>query len=200
MNAQPLFAQLREALRRREPKTLGALPPGVIRASVLVPFFEKDGEPYLLFLKRPEGDYRHAGQIAFPGGKRDGDESALDCALREAQEEVGLAPSDVEVIGTLDEYDTVVTGFRITPFVGLVPYPYEFRPAPREVERLIEVPLRALLDPAVHHTERREAFGQVLTVHYYSVGNDLIWGVTGGMLTPLLEIVRGLPEAAARQG
>ena len=156
-------------------------------------------EPHLLFLKRPEGDYRHAGQIAFPGGKRDAGESALDCALREAQEEVGLASSDVEVFGALDEYDTVVTGFRISPFVGLMPYPYELRPAPREVERLLEVPLRALLDPAVFHCEQREAFGRLLAVHYYSVGTDLIWGVTGGILTPLLEMVRGLP-AAARQG
>ncbi len=199
MSAQPLFAQLREALRQRAPKSLGELPPGVQRASVLAPFFEKQGEPHLLFLKRPEGDYRHAGQIAFPGGKRDAGESALDCALREAQEEVGLAPSDVEVFGALDEYDTVVTGFRISPFVGLMPYPYELRPAPREVERLLEVPLRALLDPAVFHCEQREAFGRLLAVHYYSVGSDLIWGVTGGILTPLLEMVRGLP-AAARQG
>lgn len=194
MSALALFAELRGALRLRAPASLGALPPGVRAASVLVPFFERQGEAHLLFVKRPEGDYHHAGQIAFPGGKRDGDESALDCALREADEEVGLAPADVEVLGQLDEYDTVVTGYRVTPFVGIVPHPYPLRPEPREVERLIEVPLATLLDPAIFRREEREAFGRLLPIYYYSVGPDLIWGVTGGMLTPLLEIVRGLPS------
>jgi 8-oxo-dGTP pyrophosphatase MutT (NUDIX family) len=194
MSARALFDELRAALRQRVPGTLGALPPGVLQASVLVPFFEKQNEAHLLFLKRPEGSYRHAGQIAFPGGRREAGETALACALREAQEEVGLSPADVEILGPLDEFDTVVSGFRVTPFVGIIPFPYPLRPDPREVERLIEKPLRSLLDPGVFHTEPREALGLRRLVHFYDVGPDLIWGVTAGMLTPLLELIRTLPS------
>lgn len=190
----PLFAELRAALAARTPKSLGELPTGTRRASVLVPFFDAGGAPHLLFLKRPEGQYLHAGQIAFPGGKRDGDESAFECALREAQEEVGLTMGDVEVLGELDEFDTVVTEFRITPIVGLIPHPYDFRPDPFEVERLITVPLSRLLDSSLFKQEWRRALGRLLPVYYYTVDEDVIWGVTGGMLTPLLELVRTLPS------
>lgn len=187
MTPRELFACLGAALRTHAPTSLGTLPDGVARASVLVPLFEKDGEAHLLFLKRPEGDYRHAGQIAFPGGMRDGEETPLACALREANEEVGLAASDVTLLGELDEFDTVVTGFRVSPIVGVIPYPYPFRPDPVEVERLIEVPVAKLLDPAIRRVEGR--------VYFYTVGNDLIWGVTGGMLTPLLELIRRIGGA-----
>lgn len=192
-----LFDELRSALAAQAPRRLGELPSGARRASVLVPFFEAGGAPHLLFLKRPDGQYRHAGQIAFPGGKRDGDETALDCALREATEEVGLAREDVEILGELDEYDTVVTGFRVNPLVGVIPYPYEFKPDPFEVERLITVPLARLLDRSIFREEGRSALGRLWPVYYYRVGEDVIWGVTGGILTPLLEMIRALPSRPA---
>ncbi len=191
--SQALFEQLRAAVQQRPPRRLGPPRSEVALASVLIPFFERDGEPWLLFVKRPDGSYRHAGQIAFPGGKRDGGETALQCALREAQEEVGLDPKDVEVYGELDEYDTIVTGFRITPIVGKMPYPYPLKPDPFEVERIIEVPLARLLDLGILRTELRKAFGLEIPVYYYQVGDDLIWGVTAGMLTPLLGMIRELP-------
>ncbi len=194
MTWHPLFGELRAALAARAPKSLGELPEGTRRASVLVPFFDAGGSPQLLFLKRPEGEYLHAGQIAFPGGKRDGDESAFDCALREAREEVGLAAGDVEVLGELDEFDTVVTSFRITPIVGVIPHPYDFRPDPFEVERLITVPLSRLLDSSLFKQEWRRALGRLLPVYYYTLDGVVIWGVTGGMLTPLLELIRTLPS------
>jgi 8-oxo-dGTP pyrophosphatase MutT (NUDIX family) len=194
MTVHPLFAELRATLAARRPRSLGELPDGTKRASVLVPFFQAGGAPHLLFLKRPEGQYRHAGQIAFPGGKRDGEESAVDCALREAMEEVGLSPSDVEVLGELDEFDTVVTGFRINPIVGVIPHPYAFKPDPFEVERLITVPVSRLLDRTIFRQELRRALGRLLPVYYYTVDGDVIWGVTGGMLAPLLELVRTLPS------
>lgn len=189
-----LFGELREALARRPPVRLGPPPAGVLPASVLVPFFLREDEPHLLFVKRPDGDYPHAGQVAFPGGKRDGDEDALACALRETEEETGLDPADVTLLGELDDYDTVVTGFRVTPVVGVIPFPYPFRPQPREVERLIEAPLRTLLDPAKLRTVTGELFGRVRPVHFYEVGIDVVWGVTAGMLGPLLELLRGLPS------
>jgi len=190
----PLFQELREALAARAPLRLGAVPYQATPASVLVPFYEEGGEAKLLFLKRPDGEYRHAGQIAFPGGKRDAGETAQDCALREAQEEVGLAPGDVQILGELDEYDTVLSGFRITPIVGIIPAPYPFKPDAHEVERLIHVRLEDLLDRGRFREELRELFGRMWPVFYYSVGPDVIWGVTAGILTPLLDIVRTLPS------
>lgn len=194
MTRLALFDELRSALAARAPRRLGELPSGVRRASVLAPFFDVGGAPHLLFLKRPDGDYLHAGQIAFPGGKRDGEETAVDCALREAREEVGLAPEDVEILGELDEYDTVVTGFRVSPIVGVIPYPYELKPDPFEVERLIQVPLARLLDRSIFRKEGRSALGRLWPVYFYRIGEDVIWGVTGGILTPLLEIIRSLPS------
>ena len=186
-----LFDELKDALAAREPLRLGDSPSSR-PASVLVPFYEQGGEAYLLFLKRPEGQYAHAGQVAFPGGKREEGESALQCALREAQEEVGLEPGDAELLGELDDFDTVVTGFRVRPVVAVIPSPYPFRPDPREVERLIHIPLARLLDPSIFRAEEREAHGRKWPVYYYSTGPDVVWGVTAGMLTPLLGIVRGL--------
>jgi 8-oxo-dGTP pyrophosphatase MutT (NUDIX family) len=197
MKRLALFDELKAALAAREPVRLGPLEPGVRPASVLVPFYEQDGEAHLLFLKRPEGEYRHAGQVAFPGGKREPGETALACALREASEEVGLSAKDVEVLGEFDEYDTVVTSFRVTPIVAVIPFPYPLRPDPREVEKLLFVPVAKLLDPGIFREEIRQAFGRSWKIYYYDVGPDPVWGVTAGMLRPLLEIVRPLPCMAA---
>ena len=196
MSAAALFDELAVALARRAVTTLGPLPSGTRAASVLVPFFEKDGAPHLLFVKRPEGNYRHAGQIAFPGGKRDeGDRDALAVALREAQEEVGVAPADVKLLGRLDEYDTVVSSFRVTPWVGVIPHPYPLVPDAREVERLVEAPLATLLDRGLFREEERLTPSGPRTIFYFAVGDDVIWGVTAAILVPLLDLVRELPSA-----
>jgi len=188
-----LFDELEDALAGRTPVRLQPSPSSR-PASVLVPFYEQGGEAHLLFLKRPDGQYAHAGQVAFPGGKREEGESPLQCALREADEEVGLAPADARILGELDDFDTVVTGFCVRPVVAAIPFPYPFRPDPREVERLIHIPLARLLDPSIFKQEDREAFGRRWPVYYYTVGPDVVWGVTAGMLTPLLKIVRDLPS------
>lgn len=192
MSRLALFDRLEQALSERQATTLASVAPGTQPASVLVPFYEQGGEPHLLFLKRPDGQYRHAGQIAFPGGKREEGETSVACALREAGEEVGLDAKDVRILGELDEYDTVVTSFRVRPIVGVIPSPYPFRPDPREVERLIHVPLARLRDPAALRIESRVWNGKSYPVHFYSVGADVIWGVTAGMLRPLLAILDAL--------
>lgn len=194
MKPQELFHRLGATLATRPFRSLGALPVGVRDAAVLVPFFEKAGEAHLLFVKRPDGDYRHAGQIAFPGGVRDPDEAPVPCALREAKEEVGLNEADVHVLGRLDEYDTVVTGFRVSPVVGVIPYPYPLTPDPFEVERLIEVPVTTLLDPAVVRVEHHKLHGDIRPIWFYQAGRDLIWGVTAGMLAQVLDIVRAVSK------
>jgi 8-oxo-dGTP pyrophosphatase MutT (NUDIX family) len=132
----------------------------------------------------------HAGQIAFPGGARDPeDETPLHAALREADEELGIPPHAVTVLGQLDEVPTL-TEFRIAPFVGLVPASLPFRPSPHEVAEVFEVPLRHLLAPGVHRTEKREAAGRVWDVDFYPWGHHTIWGATARIVRNLLLRVR----------
>ena len=195
------FEDLRAALAGRAPRRLdpAAISPeylqteGALRpAAVLVPLFEKDGAAHVLLTRRRADLRRHAGQISFPGGRIDeGDESTLSAALREAQEEVGLDPRRVEVLGELSEQLVVVTGFRLTPWVGRVPYPYPFAPHPGEVEEILEVPLDLLARPGAHRTETREAFGMLHEVHFFSLGRDTVWGATARVLSELLAIWRG---------
>src|SRR5438046_2129120 len=111
-------------------------PPGKTAAAVLVPLLAVDGAPSLLFTRRSNLMPHHQGQIAFPGGRHhpDADADLAATALREAQEEIGLDPADVHLLGPLDDIETVATRFVITPFVGVAPHPYDFRPSPDEAE------------------------------------------------------------------
>ena len=121
------------------------VPPGpLIRAAVLVPIVDH-GEPYLVFAQRSERVGQHAGQISFPGGRIDPDDpDDLQAALREAEEEIGLARSAVEPLGMLDDTETFATQFVITPWVGVVRQPVVWQPDGHEIEKVIEVPVAAL--------------------------------------------------------
>ncbi|HVP69457.1 MAG TPA: CoA pyrophosphatase [Anaeromyxobacteraceae bacterium] len=174
---------LPEAYRRSE----GALRP----AAVLVPLFERHGELQVLLTRRRPDLRLHPGQISFPGGRLDpGDPDTLAAALREAREEVGLEPARVEVIGRLSETLVVVTGFRLTPWVGVVPYPYPWAPDPGEVAEVLEVSLAGLARPDAHWTEPREAHGMLHEVHFFALGKDTIWGATARILFELLSLGR----------
>lgn len=191
------LAELRAALRARTPGRLdlAAISQEYLRsegglrtAAVLVPLFEKGGAVNVLLTRRGSGLRRHASQISFPGGRVDPGESTLAAALREAEEEVGLAPERVEVLGELSEQLVLVTGFRLTPWVGRVPYPYPFAPHPGEVEEILEAPLELLARPGAHRTETMEAFGMEHQVHFFSLGQDTVWGATARVLSELLAI------------
>lgn len=172
------------SISREYLRSEGALRP----AAVLVPLFEKDGTPHVLLTRRGADLRRHASQISFPGGRVDPGESTLAAALREAKEEVGLAPERVEVLGELSEQLVLLTGFRLTPWVARVPYPYPFAPHPGEVDEILEVPLDHLARPGAHRTETREAFGMVHEVHVFLLGQDTVWGATARVLSELLAI------------
>jgi 8-oxo-dGTP pyrophosphatase MutT (NUDIX family) len=189
MTVDELVAVTRERLgaRRRRVVEPGALIP----AAVLVAIVDR-GEPCLLFTKRTERVGQHKGQISFPGGTMcDADRTFLDCALRECEEEIGLAPASVEPLGMLDDTETVATRFVITPFVGRVEPPAAWRPDGEEIERVIEVPWSALTDPRTVREEIWQSNGAPRSMYFYDWRGDTIWGATARILTQYLDIVRG---------
>ncbi len=160
-----------------------------VPAAVLVPVVDRPDGPTLMFTQRTAHLHDHAGQISFPGGRVDeGDVDRVATALREAQEETGLDPVRVHIVGLLPEYD-IPTGFRVTPVVGWIEPPFEVRPDPFEVADVFEVPLEFFLDPANHQRHQDMKNGRVR--HYYSMpyGERNIWGATAGMLYSLYQIV-----------
>ncbi|HYJ51677.1 MAG TPA: CoA pyrophosphatase [Allosphingosinicella sp.] len=157
---------------------------GITLAAVLVAVVDRP-EPTVLLTLRPETMRKHPGQISFPGGRIDpGDDGPIGGALREAQEEIGLPPEAVEVIGLADVYRTV-TGFEVTPVVGIVPPDLPLAPHPGEVADLFEAPLHYLLDPA--HQHERTAFWRGRERHYYEIDYEgrRIWGATAAMIVNL---------------
>lgn len=186
--------RLRVLLAERAPRDLPdppvpALPEGgFARASVLVPLFEHEGRAHVLLTRRRADLRRHAGQVSFPGGRIEPGEAPLAAALREAEEEVGLPPPRVEVLGRLDEALVLATAFRLTPWVGVVPYPFPYRANPAEVDALLYVPVAELAREGVHRTEARQAYGETLQVHYYDLPAVTVWGATGRVLNQLLTL------------
>jgi len=190
-----LFQKLKARLHRDPGKALH-LPGAQLRESaVLAPLFLREGEPWLLFTKRPTTLRRHAGQISFPGGARDDeDPTPLHTALRETQEELGIPEERVEVLGMLDEIPTI-TSFRIVPFVGAIPADFPLRPNPEEIAELIEVPVRALLSPTLPRVEMWNVMEKEREVYFYDYGAHVIWGATARILKDLLAIIRELTPA-----
>lgn len=193
----PLFSQLQQRLREQPGRALN-LPGLELRESaVLVPLFEREGEPWALFTRRPKTLRSHAGQISFPGGSRDpADPTPLHAALRETSEEVGIPPDQVEVLGMLDEMPTV-TRYRIQPFVGVIPGEIELSPNPAEIDVVIEVPLRHLLQPATQRTETWRRGEEEHLVYFFDYREHVIWGATARILVDLFQRARGLPAFEA---
>lgn len=153
-------------------------------AAVLIPIINR-AEPTVLFTRRTDTLRRHAGQVAFPGGRIDpDDEGPVAAALREAHEEIALPPAEVRVLGTLDRYETG-TGYAITPVVGLVPPDLPLVPCEAEVAAIFETPLAHLLDPANH--QLREAEWQGRLRRYYAIDWEThhIWGATAAIIVNL---------------
>jgi len=186
-------AALRERLKRNPPafsvygdddrrESVAAVPTA---AAVLVPIVERPSGLTVIFTRRTAHLKAHSGQVSFPGGRAEPEDPTPEfTALREAQEEIGLAAERVEVLARLPDYHTR-TGFRVTPVVALVTAPVELVPDPREVEEVFEVPLAFLLDPANHRRETRELQGRSVGYYVMRYGTHTIWGATAGMLVNL---------------
>ncbi len=164
--------------------------PGYRQAAVLLPLYESEAGPHLVLTKRTNLVPTHKGEISFPGGgfeEADGD--LLATALREAQEEIGLDPEDVEVLGTLDDTATVSSRHVVRPVVGFIPHPYPYRLDPFEIERLIHLPISALLCGAPFREEIWEREGRPVTVFFYEHDGDTVWGLTARILKQFVEVV-----------
>ncbi|MFL9923368.1 CoA pyrophosphatase [Herbaspirillum lusitanum] len=161
-------------------------------AAVLMPIVMRETGLTMLFTQRTADLKDHAGQVSFPGGRTEEfDASAIDTALRETEEEIGLARSHVEVIGAMPEYFTG-TGYRVTPVAGLIKPPFEVLADPREVAEIFEVPLAFLMDGMNHQRRTVELPEQMGRRTFYTMPYDrfFIWGATAGMLRNLFHFLR----------
>ena len=177
-------ATLREPLRRalalRQARKI--TPGATTAAAVLLPLFERDGEAHVWLVRRPTTMRSHAGQVAFPGGKSDAaDESLLDTALREADEELAIPRAGVDVLGALDDTLTI-TGFMISPYVGWISHEVEPRPNPSEVARAFAAPLGAFFAPP----------SGVLPWRGWTIDGELVWGATAAIVRGFVGLLREL--------
>ena len=158
-------------------------------AAVLVPVTDRP-EPGVILTQRTQSLRRHAGQVAFPGGRVDPDDAdAVAAALREAEEEIGLLPAAVEVIGAADRYRTV-TGYEVTPIVGVVPPDLTLTPSEAEVASVFEAPLAFLLDHANHRRAEMDWKGQTRSYWEIRWNDQRIWGATAAMIVNLARRLR----------
>ncbi|MEE8381398.1 MAG: CoA pyrophosphatase [Thermodesulfobacteriota bacterium] len=190
--------KLKELLLQRKRKVI--FDNHLKRSAVLIPFFIKDGEYHILFIKRSQEVENHKGEISFPGGLCEkGDEGPEETALRESFEETGIHPQDVRLLGTLDDMKTISTNYRVTPIVGVIPYPYSFTLQKAEVDEIITIPLNHLFDEENGGEEPVTRDGKTYRGYVYHYNQDLIWGATARILKNLLDIMINLKDTCSSQ-
>jgi len=191
--------QLQAALAQRQKKQI--IDPTRLKSAVLVPIYWREGQYYILFTKRSEDVATHKGQISFPGGTYEEDDvTLLNTVLRESEEEIGLATSDIEVLGEMDDTVALVSNYIISPFVAAIPWPYHFKVDGREIARIIEVPVPSLLDGNNIYNETMMADGATLRECSYHYQGDVIWGATARILTQFLGIFGPMVDGNASDG
>ncbi|HLQ28333.1 MAG TPA: CoA pyrophosphatase [Ktedonobacteraceae bacterium] len=165
--------------------------PHARKAAVLLGLFEREGQTCLVFIRRSSSLRTHGGEIAFPGGGAESTDSSLVMtALREAQEEIGLDPANVEVLGVLHPVFTVVSNYLVVPVVAFLPQGLGMmRLQASEVTEIILAPLHKLADPTIFHTEKWTRDRQARTIYFYDYGSYRIWGVTARVLNDLLTVI-----------
>lgn len=163
-------------------------------AAVLIPLYQDRGEWHVLLTERTDMVEDHKGQVSFPGGRvDDGDASRVETALRETEEEIGVRRAEVRVLGQIDELLTV-TQYRVTPIVGVIPWPHDFRISGDELSEVFGVPLRWLADPSNLEIKLFDhpILGSQVPVFFFHFGVHTIWGVTARIIVNFLEVARPL--------
>lgn len=166
---------------------------GSKEAAVLIAIYDHARAPGIVFTERRRDLPRHPGEISFPGGKPHAGEELVDAALRESHEEIALHPGEVEIVGALPPVSTVVTGYKVSPFVGLIRSGLPLSPDPAEVERLVELRIDDLL--AGFEMRRMVRRGIPFRSPTYTVGDDFIWGATARILQDFLARIESLALA-----
>ena len=185
----PMIEEIRKTLAAR--KKMSIVDSSLTDSAVLLPIYQKDGKCHIIFTKRADHLTHHKGQISFPGGgHHEDDKTPLETALRESYEERGLKETDVQILGELDDAATVTSLYRIVPFVGLIPYPYDFKIDRFEVDEVFGLPLEGLLNNANRQEEEMVYGDKVIRVYTYELSGRYIWGATAWILNQFLEILR----------
>jgi 8-oxo-dGTP pyrophosphatase MutT (NUDIX family) len=190
------------------------LPPGVelprgfelpvgreaVAAAVLVPLFALENDPHLVLTRRRDDLRRHAGEISFPGGRRDAEDADLaETALREAEEEIGLPRAEATLLGELPPTSTFVTGYVIHPFIASIPAGLEWMPSAQEVDTVLELSIELVRASRTRITMERR--GITFETDAFVLGEQVIWGATARIIEHLLErLAEGLPGAPAGAG
>lgn len=161
-------------------------------AAVLIPFLRLEDTWHLLFTRRHSDLPEHSGQVAFPGGRSDPEDTSPEyTALRESQEEIGIAPTDVRLLGQLRPSRTI-TNYWVTPVVGVIPWPYPLRLETKEVSRAFTIPLDWLADPENHEIRQRVMPAPnptVPVIYFRHYDGELLWGISARFTLTLLEVL-----------
>ena len=178
-------------------------PPGLLKeplrpAAVLIPLLRIEGEWHVLFIRRAEhAEDLHSGQVAFPGGgSHPRDKDLITTALREAYEEIGLAPADVRILGTLNEFITI-SSYRVTPVIGVMPWPYHLILDPNEVSRAFTIPLEWLANPDNHSIQERilpPPYRPASVIYFQPYDGELLWGASARFALGLVWLLSGEKE------
>jgi 8-oxo-dGTP pyrophosphatase MutT (NUDIX family) len=162
-------------------------------AAVLLPLLQQEGEWHILFIRRTEvdGDY-HSGQVALPGGAKDPeDPDNIAAALRETNEELGIQPDDIQILGTLNDFITI-SNYRVTPVVATISWPLSLTPAEDEVARVFTIPLNWLLTTGNHETSHRQlpnGLGNASVIYFKRYDGELLWGATARFIMEFFDVL-----------
>ncbi len=189
---RPDKKEISDSLNSRDPILIS--PDGHKEAAVLIPVFVHDKKWRVLLTRRSAKVEHHKGEISFPGGHRDDTDPDLEfTALRENEEEIGVGADEVEILGRIDDIITV-TDFKVTPFVGIIPYPYDFVPSEIEIDEILVLPLDEFTKPENVTKQIWKKGEEDYPVYFFNIMGHNVWGATARMLKQFLEICMEFEE------